>query len=125
MSEQERITQVLAVLDGIANAPMTEGQRQERAEPVLRLAGVSVSDVAQALSSPDLPWNQGKAQEHGVAVDTWLEAERIVRLPQSQSLAELLARIHQAEAAVTMLKAGYRAQVDASGRIAWLSPQRA
>ena len=125
MAEKERLTEIMTLLDAVANAPLTDSQRLQRAEPALKLSGLSVAEVAPALDSAELPWNRFKATEYGVTVDTWLEAQRVVRLPQSQSLPELLARIHQAEAAVAMLKAGYRAEVEPPGRINWSSPQRA
>lgn len=124
MVEKERLTEIMTLLDSVANAPLTDSQRLQRAEPVLKLSGLSLEEIASTLDSPDLPWNQRKAGEYGVDVNTWLEALGIVRLPQSPSLLELLSRVHQAEAAVAMLKAGYRAQVEPSGRINWLSPQR-
>lgn len=125
MVQPERLTEILASLDGVANAPLTDSQRLQRAEPVLRLAGLSLSGVTQAVQSADLPWNQNKAREYGIPVETWLEAQRIVGLPRSETLAELLAGIHRAEAAANMLKAGYRAEVEATGRVTWLAPQRA
>jgi len=125
MAEKERLTEIITLLDGVANAPLTDSQRLQRAEPVLKMSGLSLQEIISALDSADLTWNSQKASEYGVNIDTWLEAQRVVRLPQSQSLSELISRIHQAEAAVAMLKAGYRAEVDPSGRINWSGPQRA
>ena len=123
MAEPERLTQILGLLDGVANAPLTESQRLQRAEPALKQAGLAIDELARSLQEPALAWNQSKASQYGTTIGTWLQAQRVVGLPDSRSLADFLARLHRAEAAVAMLKAGYRAQTDASGGIVWASPQ--
>lgn len=122
VADNERISELLAELDGIANAPMTAEQRLQRAEPLLKLSGIDLERIKEALSQASLPWNQGRAKAYAVTPETWLEAQRAVDLPASASLAELIDRLHKAEVAAAMLRAGYRPQRDAGGRLTWASP---
>lgn len=119
MADDATLTEILTRLDGIANAPLTAYQREMRAQGLLAEAGVTVSDIVKALLSYRLTWNRRKADECGVPLDTWLQAARIVKQSPGESLCDLLDRIHQMEAAVTMLRAGYIAGRDAHGRLVW------
>ena len=119
MSEDATLTELLTRLDAIANAPLTGLQREVRAQGLLAESGLTVSDVVRAMRRHNLPWNVRKALECGVEVDTWLEAARIVNQSPRESLTDLLDRIHQMEAAVHMLRAGYIAGRDAHGRLVW------
>jgi hypothetical protein len=119
MADDETLTELLDQLDAIANAPMTGAQREMRAAPLLTGAGVAVSEVVTAMSRPDFRWTLDKARECRVTVDTWLAAVQAVGATPTDSLSELLERIHRAEAAAEMMKAGYWAAVDAAGRLTW------
>jgi antitoxin component of RelBE/YafQ-DinJ toxin-antitoxin module len=119
MLDDGLLSSVLSQLDGIANAPMTAHQREMRAQGLLAEAGVTVSDIVKAMLTYRLAWNQRKAQECGVPVDTWLQAARIVKQSPGESLGDLLQRIHQMEAVVNMLRAGYIPGRDAHGRLVW------
>ncbi|HSP53975.1 MAG TPA: hypothetical protein VLS25_00170 [Dehalococcoidia bacterium] len=119
MAYDETVTELLDQLDAIANAPMTASQREMRASPLLAGAGVTVSEVVAAMSRPDLRWTVDKARECKVTVETWLSAVQAVGASPTDSLSELLDRIHRAEAAAEMMKAGYWAAADAAGRLTW------
>ena len=119
MLNDEAMSQVLSRLDGIANAPLTAYQREMRAQGILAEAGVTVADIVKAMLTYRLAWNQRKAQDCGVDVDTWLQAARIVKQSPGECLPDLLERIHQMEAVVTMLRAGYIPGQDAHGRLVW------
>lgn len=119
MLDDGLLSAVLSQLDGIANAPMTAHQREMRAQGLLAEAGISVSDVVRGMLTYRLAWNHRKARECGVPVDTWLQAARIVKQSPGESLGDLLDRIHQMEAVVNMLRAGYIAGRDAHGRLIW------
>jgi hypothetical protein len=119
MGDDGLLTSVLTELDGIANAPLTAQQREMRAQGLLAEAGVTVSDVVKGMLTFRLEWNQRKAQELGVDVDTWLQAARIVKQSPGESLCDLLERIHQMESVVEMLRAGYIPGRDAHGRLVW------
>jgi len=119
MPDDAILTELLTRLDGIANAPLTALQREVRAQGLLAESGVTVSDIVRAMRRHNLHWNVRKARECGVAVDMWLEAARIVNQSPRESLLDLLDRIHQMEAAVHMLRAGYIAGRDAHGRLVW------
>lgn len=119
MADDEATSHLLWQLDGIANAPMTASQRERRAQPLLDAAGLSAAEVARATARAELPWNTRKAQEYGVPPETWLRAVSTAELPTSESLADLLARLHRAEAAAGLLKAGYTPSRDPSGRLIW------
>ena len=109
---------LLVQLDRIAKAPMTNQERELRAQSILG-AGLSPATLAAATSSEELPWNAEKASEHGVDLTLWLRAVSAVALPTSKSLAELLDRLHRADAAAGMLKAGYAAGIDPLGSRTW------
>jgi hypothetical protein len=115
MADDRELTELLAQLDAIANAPLTGSQREARARPLLDGAGVSVLEVGQALGRAELGWNQAKPKEYGVSPQTWLHAVRAMNLPASQTANDLLYRIYQAEAAVLMLGSGYKNTEDQSG----------
>jgi len=119
MIDNETLSRLLEELDGIANAPMTASQREMRAGPLLAESGVSVEDLTRALARRNLPWNQRKAAETGVAIETWQRAVRIVLQSPGSTLRDLLERIHQAEAVAQMLRSGYCAGRDAYGRLVW------
>jgi len=119
MTDNEVLSLLLAELDGIANAPMTASQREMRAGPLLAESGVSVDELMRALARRNLRWNQRKAEECGVPIETWQRAVRIVLQSPGNTLRDLLERIHQAESAAQSLRAGYRAGRDAHGRLVW------
>ncbi len=119
MANDETLTELLDQLDGIANAPMTAGQREMRASPLLAAAGVTVTDVIAAMGRADFRWTLEKARECKVSVETWLAAVQAVGASPTDSLTELLDRVHRAEAAAEMMKAGYWSAVDAAGRLTW------
>ncbi len=119
MADDENLAELLDQLDGIANAPMTAAQREMRAAPLLASAGVSVPDVVAAMARPDLRWSVDKAREHKVSIETWLSAVQAAGASPTDSLGELLDRIHRTESAAEMMKAGYWAAVDAAGRLTW------
>src|SRR5574341_878936 len=108
MAHDETLTELLDQLDAIANAPMTAAQREMRAAPLLAGAGLTVSAVVAGMSRPDLRWTVDKARECKVSVETWLSAVQAVGASPTDSLTELLDRIHRAAAAV-----------DAAGRLTW------
>lgn len=119
MADDQAITNLLTELDSIANAPMTAAQRQARAAPLPEAAGVSIAEVVEGLAREGLPWNGKKAAECGITLAKWREAKQVVGIPAADSLDELLDRIHRAESAAQMLKAGYQPSADASGELAW------
>src|SRR3990172_1491896 len=119
MAHDETLTELLDKLDAIANAPMTGAQREMRASPLLSAAGVTVPEIVAAMSRTDLRWTVDKARECKVSVETWLAAAQGVGASPTDSLAELLDRIHRTEAAAEMMRAGYWAAVDAAGRLTW------
>lgn len=119
MAEDNALSEVLSQLDAIANAPLTGSQRELRAKPLLEAAGLTVGDLGRAIVRPELGWNRRKAEEYGVSPQTWLHAVRAVNLPASETLNDLLYRVHQAEAAVRMLGAGYAPAEDESGHLRW------
>lgn len=115
---EDSVSNILRELSAIAKAPMTPAQREERTRPLAGDDG-SVANLARATLRPDLPWNAEMALAHGTAVDVWIEAVKAVSLPDSRSLAQLLDRLHSAEAAVGILKSGYKASRDESGAVRW------
>ena len=90
---------------------MTGQERELRANSLLG-ANVEPGKLAGATASEELAWNAAKASEHGVPTQLWLRAGGVAGLPSSTSVAELLDRMHRADAIVEMLKAGYAAGVD-------------
>ncbi len=119
MADDAKLTLLFAELDSVANAPMTVAQRQTRAAPLLEAAGVSVKEAVEGLARKGLPWNGKKAAEYGISSEKWREAMQVAGTLSAGSLDELLDRIHRAESAVQMLKAGYQPGADASGELAW------
>jgi len=119
MLSEEALSELLSQLDGVANAPLTSYQRELRAQGLLAESGVTVAQIVKAVQRYSLPWNQKKAAECGLPVDTWLEAARIVNQSPGHSLCDLLDRIHQMEAVAAMLRAGYVSGRDAHGRLVW------
>ena len=118
MATDEAITAVLAQLASVSRAPMTTPERELRARPLLA-AGVTASELARATARADLPWSVAQATEHGVDVSTWLQAVHVVDLPGSTSVADLLNRLHRAEAAAELFKAGYSGGRNPLGQITW------
>ena len=119
MVDDRALTELLTQLDGIANAPLTAEQRKTRAQALLDAAGVNVAEIADRVFRVDLPWNQEKAKEAGVGVQTWLIAMRTVCRNAAQSVSDLLECLRKAEAAVQMLKAGYTSGRDDRGGLTW------
>jgi hypothetical protein len=117
-SDTGGLSALLTQLDRIAKAPMTAGERELRAKSILG-SGIEPGALAAATTNEDLPWNAAKASEHGVGPQLWLRAVDAVGLPASSSLPELLERLHRADAAAEMLKAGYAAGVDPFGSRTW------
>lgn len=118
MASDDALTALLIRLDSIAKAPMTAAERELRATPLLG-AGLSAAEVAQATARGDFSWNKLKASEREVAIETWVQAVGIVDLPASRSVAELLERLHRAEAAADILKAGYTPGRNPLGVLTW------
>lgn len=123
MVSKEAFTSVLTRLESIARAPMTGPERELRAKFLLD-PGISPGDVARVTSRGDLPWNKAKASQYEVGIETWLEAVHVVDLPASASLADLLDRLHRAEAVVTLLKAGYSSGRSSASLLIWQPPSR-
>lgn len=123
MLDDTEMSALLTQLSSIAHSPMTARQRETRAAPVLAAAGATIDEVCKAVKLPELSWNQTRARTYGVTIETWLEAARIACDPPPQDLDSLLDRLHQAEAAVSMLKGGYTVGRDASGRLKWVRPE--
>ena len=119
MLDDSALTDLLTRLDGIANAPMTAMQRETRAQQILAESGASVGQLVKAMRRYNLTWNRRKAEELDVTCDTWLQAARIVNQAPGESLGDMLERIHQMEAVVAMLRAGYICGRDAYGRLVW------
>jgi hypothetical protein len=117
--DDDTFTEVLAELDGIANAAMTQSQREMRAQPVVAQNGLSISDVCSALAGESLGWNRRKASAFGVSVEDWLRALDVAGLEHCDSLGALLGIIHRAESAAAMLRAGYKPARDDAGRLSW------
>jgi hypothetical protein len=117
-SDTGGLSALLAQLDRIAKAPMTARERELRARSVLG-SSIEAGDLAAATAGQEFQWNSEKASEHGVPVQLWLRAVDAVALPRSTSLAELLERMHRADAMAEMLKAGYAAGVDPLGGRTW------
>ena len=118
MAGDEVLSALLTQLDAIARAPMTGPERELRATSLLQ-AGLQPGDLASATARVELAWNKQKASEYVVPTETWLQAVEVAGLPASASLAELLDRLHRAEAVVNILKAGYMAGRDPLGRLTW------
>ena len=119
MPEDQTLNGVLTELDAIANTPMTPAQREVRAAPVVAAAGIVLDDLTAALARRDLGWCARKAEDYDVSMDTRMLATKIALRTPCLSLGDLLDRIHQSEAAVQMLKAGYSQNVDEYGKLTW------
>jgi len=118
-TDTEGFSALLVQLDRIAKAPMTSQERTLRATSLLG-ASVDLSKLVGATASEDLAWNATKASEHGAPVTLWLRAVAAAGIPTSASVAELLDRMHRADAIAEMLKAGYAAGFDPLGnRTTW------
>jgi hypothetical protein len=110
-SDPDLLSPLLVQLDRIAKAPMTGQERELRANSLLG-ANVEPGELAGATASEELAWSATKASEHGVSAALWLRAVQLAAIPASASVAELLERMHRADAIAAMLKAGYEAGVD-------------
>ena len=119
MADDERYTATLTELDSIANAAMTEAEREKRAAPVLDKSRTHVNGLCTALTLDDLDWNVKKASASGINLAHWQEALDVAGLAECGSLGELLRVIHRAEAAATMLRAGYKPERDVGGTVGW------
>jgi hypothetical protein len=119
LANDDAYSNTLAELDSIANAAMTESEREMRARPVLTQAGLSISDLRSALASAALSWNSGKASAFGVSPEGWLLALDVSGIGECDSLGTLLAVIHRAESAAAMLQAGYKPNRDGVGHLSW------
>ena len=117
-TDAEGFSALLVQLDRIAKAPMTSQERELRAKSLLG-ASVDVGKLAGSTASAELGWNVAKASEHGAPVVLWLRAVGAAGIPTSTSVAELLDRIHRADAIADMLKAGYAAGIDPLGHHTW------
>lgn len=98
---------------------MTAAERSTRAAPVLAASSLSISDVTEAMNASDLTWNKRKAAAFGITPEQWLLALEAGGVANSASVSELLVAIHQAESAAGMIRAGYRPDRDASGKLNW------
>lgn len=119
MVDDVTISSALAELDSIANAAMTAAEREKRAAPVLS-SDLTIADVTAALARVDLEWNQRKAAAFGIPREKWVVALDVSGLGEVTDLGALLEAIHKAESAAAMLRAGYRPERDASGKVNWL-----
>jgi hypothetical protein len=119
MPDDMAINAVLTELDGFANAPLTTSQRVSRAGQALSVAELSLADLTQALSRDDLQWKRNKATAFGVMLEQWQEALNIARISESTDIASLLDALHRADSAAAMLRSGYRATRDVSGKLNW------
>jgi hypothetical protein len=112
------ISSVLTQLCRIARAPMTERERALRANALLA-DDIRLEDLVAAVARGDLAWSSQQAMDHGINVETWLEAVQVADLPKSDSIDVLIDRLHRAEAVAQILKAGYRPGQSAVGRLIW------
>jgi hypothetical protein len=119
LPDDDAYSKTLAELDSIANAAMTQYEREMRARPVLPQAGLSISDLCSALARAALSWNSRKASALGVSAEDWLLALDVSGIGDCDSLGMLLAVIHRAESAAAMLRAGYKPDRDAAGHLSW------
>lgn len=102
----------------IARAPMTGAERELRVNSLL--AGyVTLEALVAAAARGDLAWSSQQAIDHGIDVETWLEAVHVAGVPKSDSIPVLIDRVHGAEAVAQILKAGYRPGRSAVGRLIW------
>lgn len=87
---------------------MTRQEQELRAKSVLGDT-LEVKDVAGAVTREELAWNAAKASEHGVPAELWLRAVEAADIAASVSIAQLLERMHRADAIAEMIKVGYQA----------------
>jgi hypothetical protein len=107
-SEPDLLSPLLTQLDRISRAPMTGQERESRANSILGDT-LEVRDVAGAMTREELTWNAEKASEHGVPIGLWLGAVEAADIPASATVAQLVERMHRADAMAEMIKAGYQA----------------
>jgi hypothetical protein len=107
-TDPDLLSPLLTQLDSIARAPMTGQERELRAKSVLGDT-LEARDLASAMTREDLAWNAAKASEHGMPTELWLRAVEAADIPTSASVAQLLERMHRADAVAEMVKAGYQA----------------
>lgn len=107
-TDSDVLSALLTQLDRIARAPMTAQEREMRAKSTLGET-LEAKYVARALTSEELAWNAAKASEHGIPTEVWLRAVAAADIPASQSVAQLLERLHRADSIASMMKAGYEA----------------
>ena len=119
MPDDDTISAVITELDGFANAPLTADQRISRAEQILSVAGVSLGDLIEALSSDGQRWKRNKAAAFGVTLEQWQQALNLVRIAECSDMTRLLDALHRAEAAAAMLRSGYTANIDSAGNLSW------
>ncbi len=119
MSDKNAFTRMFEELDSIANAAMTEREREMRAAPVLAGAGLSAADLATAAANADLAWNVQKAAELGISVKDWLLALDIAGIRDCTDVSPLLGVIHRAESAAVMVRSGYKPTRDERGALSW------
>ena len=86
MLSEEALSELLSQLDGVANAPLTSYQRELRAQGLLAESGVTVAQIVKAMLRYSLPWNQKKAAECGLPVDTWVRLGSLTSRPASRSV---------------------------------------
>jgi predicted transcriptional regulator len=112
------ISSVLTQLCRIARAPMTGTERALRANSLLT-DDMTLEQLVAAVARRDLTWSSQQAIDHGIDIETWLEAVHVAGLPESDSITVLIERLHRAEAVAEILKAGYRPGRSAVGRLIW------
>ena len=113
------ISSVLTQLCRIARAPMTGTERALRADSLLA-GDITLEELVAAVTRRDLAWSSQQAIDHGIDIETWLEAVHVAGLPESDSITVLIDRLHRAEAIAQILKAGYRPGRSAVGRLIWV-----
>jgi hypothetical protein len=118
-TDEPAVSAVLAELSRIARAPMTAAEREHRVKDILG-NDLTLEELAKWTAQGDsLAWSRQQAAEHGVNMETWLEAVHLVDLPKSDSVSVLLDRLRRAESVIDILKVGYRPEKTAYGRLIW------
>lgn len=118
MADDAAVSAALTQLTSIAQAPMTAPERALRAQPVIS-GDLTLAGVVKATSRADTAWCKERAASHGIDPETWLQAVHVADVPASDSLDALIDRLHRAEAAADLLKAGYKAERGAGGKLVW------
>lgn len=118
MAADDTASAALAQLTSIAQAPMTAPERLQRARPVVG-KDVALGDIVSATSRGDTIWCRERAAAHGIDVEMWLQAVHVADVPTSDSLDTLIERLHRAEAAADLLKAGYKPERGPQDRLIW------